>query len=113
MTKPRDTRRCRWCGRAFEVFAGPGRPRAYCKASCRQADYVARQRRDEVGLSESELIVARRDLDELRDKLYALEAAVEDVDRDLAEAESEQDLRDALQWLLDAARPLMGESSLT
>ena len=66
-----------------------------------------------MGLSESELIVARHDLDELRDKLYVLEAAVEDVDRDLAEAESEQDLRAALQWLLAAARPLMGLSSLT
>jgi hypothetical protein len=74
---------------------------------------VAGQRRAELGLSESELVIARQALDDLRDKLYALEAAVEDVDRDLAVAESEQDLRDALQWLLDAARPLMGDTSLT
>jgi hypothetical protein len=113
VTKSPDTLRCRWCGRSFDVKRGPGRPRAFCKASCRQADYVARQRSAEVGLNESELIVARQALDELRDKLYALEAAVEDVDRDLAVAESEQDLRDALQWLLDAARPLLGDSRLT
>lgn len=113
MTKSSDTQRCRWCGRPFEVQPGPGRPRAFCKASCRQADYVARQRNAEVGLSESELIVARQALDELRDRLYVLEAAVEDVERDLSEAESEQDLRDALRWLLDAARPLQGQTRLT
>ena len=66
-----------------------------------------------MGLNESELVVARQALDELRDKLYSLEAAVEDVDRDLAVAETEQDLRDALQWLLAAARPLMGDTRLT
>ena len=71
------TRRCRWCGRGFEVLAGPGRPRLFCKAGCRQADYVARQRSAEVGLSDQELIVTRQALDDLRDKLYVLEAAIQ------------------------------------
>ncbi len=100
---------CRWCGRPFEPNPGPGRPRRYCRPGCRQADYVARRRASEVGLSESELIVTRRALEELRDKLYVLEAAVEDVERDLDGAESEQDLRDALEWLLQGARPLLGD----
>lgn len=78
----------------------------FCRQACRQASYVAGRRRDELGLSESELIVTRQALDDLRDKLYVLEAAIEDVDRDLAGAESEQDLRDALAWILAAARPL-------
>lgn len=103
-------RRCRWCGRPVEVAEGPGRPRLFCRASCRQADYIARQRRTEAGLSETELIVTRAALDELQDRLYVLEAAVEDVERDLAAADSEQDLRDALSWLLAAARPLCGSS---
>lgn len=38
--------------------------------------------------------------------LYVLEAAVEDVERDLVEDDSDQSVRDALQWLLAAARPL-------
>jgi hypothetical protein len=62
-----------------------------------------------VGLSESELIVTRAALDELRDKLYVLEAAVEDVERDLEAAEGIEDLRAALDWLLAAARPLAGQ----
>lgn len=107
------SRRCRWCGRPFEAAAGPGRPRQFCKAGCRQADYIARQRSAELGINESELVITRAALDELRDRLYVLEAAVEDVERDLGESESEQDLRDALTWLLAAARPLCGQENLT
>ncbi|MGQ0432699.1 MAG: hypothetical protein ACT452_09885 [Microthrixaceae bacterium] len=113
MTESPVSRRCRWCGRPFEVTGGPGRPRHFCKAGCRQADYIARQRGAEVGVSESELIVTRAALDELRDRPYVLETAVEDVERDLADATGEQDLRDALTWLLAAARPLCHPANLT
>lgn len=94
-------------------MAGPGRPKEFCRPGCRQADYVARRRSADVGLSESELIVTRQALDDLRDRLYVLEAAVEDVDRDLREAEDPQDLRDAVDWLLRAARPLLGTEPFT
>jgi hypothetical protein len=107
VTKPAEGRRCRWCGRGIDPRPGPGRPRQYCRQSCRQADYVARQRSAEVGLSEHELIVAREALDGLRDRIYELEAAIEDVERDLEHAESEAEVRDALAWLLQAARPLV------
>jgi hypothetical protein len=60
-----------------------------------------------VGLSEHELIVARRELDDLYDRLYVLEAAIEDVDRDLADDPAPADYRDAVAWLLAAARPLV------
>ena len=108
MTKPG---RCRWCGRGIEAPASVGRPRLYCRRSCRQRDYEARRRAAELGLGETELVVTRRELDELRDALYVLEAAVEDVDRDLAEGGSPDDLRDAVDWLLAAARPLIALSS--
>jgi hypothetical protein len=107
-----EQRRCRWCGRPFEVTPGPGRPREFCKASCRQQDYVARQRSREAGLSDAELIVARAQLDDLHDRLYVLEAAIEDVERDLADAEGPDDVRAALDWLLEAARPLVEARSL-
>jgi hypothetical protein len=93
-----------------EPREGPGRPRLYCKPGCRQADYVARRRSAELGISEAELIITREALDDLQDRLYVLEAAVEDVDRDLEAAGGEQDLRDALTWLLAAARPLCGQT---
>ena len=102
-----EQERCRRCGRAFAVQR-TGRPRQYCRDSCRQMDYQARRRAKELGLSESELIMARSELDQLRDALYVLEAAVEDVDRDLeAGADDPAEVRQALNWLLDAARPLL------
>jgi hypothetical protein len=113
VTQPPVTRRCRWCGRGFEVLAGPGRPKQFCRQGCRQADYIARQRNAELGISEAELVVTRAALDDLRDRLYVLEAAVEDVDRDLAASSTKQDLRDAVDWLLAAARPLCGQHNLT
>jgi hypothetical protein len=99
-------RRCRWCGRAFA--SNPvGRPREYCRQACRQADYLARQRSADAGLSEAELIVAREQLDALHDQLYVLGAAVADVERDLAQSAELQDYQEALTWLLDAAKPLL------
>src|SRR5690349_7670368 len=113
MTESPERRTCEWCGRGLPDRTGPGRPQLFCRQACRQAAYVAGQRRAELGLSESELIVAKAQLDDLRDRLYVLEAAVEDVDRDLAEPHGEQELRDAVQWLLDAARPLVGSPVLS
>ena len=107
MTEQGGERRCRWCGRAIAVVPGPGRPREFCKQSCRQADYIARQRSAELGLGEAELIVTRSALDDLRDRLYVLEAAIEDVERDAEQAQTDQDLRDALSWLLAAAKPVV------
>ena len=83
-----------------------GRPALYCRPSHRQRDYEARLRGRELGLSESELIVARGAIDQLHDQIYILECAIEDVERDLAEDQGTDALRRALDWLLDAARPL-------
>lgn len=104
----RSAKRCRWCNRPILEQAKTGRPKQYCRTSCRQMDYVARRRARELGLSESELVMARSELDELRDALYVLEAAVEDVDRDLAEGgDDPAEVRRALEWILQAARPLL------
>jgi hypothetical protein len=102
------TKRCRWCGRPFDVVAGPGRPREYCRRSCRQRDYEARRQAADLGLGDARLVVSRAELDALHDQLYSLEAAIEDVDRDLAAAAAagERDYREALEWVLSAARPL-------
>src|SRR3954471_5026599 len=90
---------------------GPGRPRSYCRRSCRQRAYEARQQATALGLGEDELVVTRRSLENLLDQVYVLQAAVEDVDRDLAEADDPAEVRRALEWLLSAARPL-AETSL-
>ena len=110
MTKPTDRDgggKCGWCSRPLPPPAPTGRPRKYCRAVCRQRDFESRQRNAEVGLTESELVVARRSLEELHDQLYVLEAAIEDVERDLRGTPTKQDYADAVAWLLQAARPLV------
>lgn len=56
------------------------------------------------GLGEDDVIVDRAALEELQGALYCLEAAVEDVDRDLAGPATAGEVADALQWLLENAR---------
>jgi hypothetical protein len=98
--------RCGWCGRPIVESGALGRPRRFCRSSCRQRAYETRRRAAEVGLSETELVVARTRLDQLHDLLYVLECAVEDVERDLTPTATRAEYREALDWLLEAARPL-------
>jgi hypothetical protein len=58
-------------------------------------------------LSEAELVVTREELDALHDHLYVLEAAVDDVERDLRVSATKQDYVEAIDWLLEACRPLI------
>lgn len=58
-------------------------------------------------MSEDDVIVSRRDLDELHDRLYVLEAAIEDVERDLAGDAGLREYEEAVAWLLEAGRPLV------
>ena len=101
--------RCRWCRKVLAPANGRGRPREFCSQRCRQWDWVARQRAAELHLSEGELIIARAELDALHDDLYVLACAIDDAERDLADAgakPSARELTDILAWLLDTARPL-------
>jgi len=91
------------------VRQGRGRPRQFCSQRCRQWDWVSRQRARELQLSEDELVIARTELERLHDDLYVLACAVDDTERDLADAGADAgatDLRQMLAWLLAAAGPL-------
>ncbi|MFM9093965.1 MAG: hypothetical protein ACKORD_03675, partial [Acidimicrobiaceae bacterium] len=81
--KPVDTSRCHWCRSPISQRSGAGRPRRFCSQSCRQWDWVARQRANELALSEDELVIARKELDALRDQVYVLRCAIADVEADL------------------------------
>lgn len=104
-----EPRRCRWCRKVILQTQRTGRPRQFCSQACRQWDWVTTQRARAANLGPDELIIDRGELDALRDDLYVLACAVEDVERDLAAGRTKPtaaDLREHLDWLLDAARPL-------
>jgi len=61
------------------------------------------------GLGPDDLIISRRDLEELHGHLYGLQAALEDVEGDLEQSrrsEIEPDYREAYEWLYASAQPL-------
>ena len=98
--------RCRWCGRPLPTRAATGRPRRYCRAGCRQQAHIARKYAEVHGLGDDDVIIDRLQLEELQGALYCLQAAIEDVDGDLEGSPSAAEVRTALNWLLDNARPL-------
>jgi hypothetical protein len=77
----------------------------FCTQACRQKEYVSRLRAEDAGLAESELVVARTELDDLRDRLFVLECAVADARRDLADGDEPAQV---LEAVMDAAQPLFG-----
>ncbi|CAM8625134.1 hypothetical protein MCETE7_00286 [Acidimicrobiia bacterium] len=103
-----EVRRCRWCGRPVAENLRAGRPRRFCRDGCKQQAYLARKFAEAHGLDDDDVIVPRDRLEELQSRLYCLQAALEDVDRDLAVSADPSDLADALSWLQENARPLAG-----
>jgi hypothetical protein len=58
------------------------------------------------GLGDDDVIVDRLELEALQDAIYCLEAAIDDVDNDLRGRPSAAEVRTAIGWLLDNARPV-------
>ncbi len=104
--------KCAWCRSPLPAQTGAGRPRRFCAQACKQWDWVARQRASELALSEDELVIARSELDALRDQIFILKCAIDDVEQDLDPSidPTTRDFKAALTWLLDAAKPLVDES---
>jgi hypothetical protein len=101
--------RCGYCRRPLAQPARTGRPARYCRRSHRQRAYEARRRAERADLPVGEVVVAQQDLDRLHDRLYALEAALDDIAGDLAGARPTVGAyQDALDHLVDAARELAG-----
>ena len=58
------------------------------------------------GLGDDDLIVSRTDIEDLQSRLYCLQSALEDVQRDLAVSDGPDDVREALAWLRENAQPV-------
>jgi hypothetical protein len=110
---PRATeRRCRWCGRRFPAPKGPGRPREFCRQACRQRDYEARRGGRALAQDGDVLVLPRAAVHDLQDRLWLVEAAVDDARTAIAESASADACRRVLAELvaaLDETVPLWRE----
>jgi hypothetical protein len=100
----REGQKCLWCRFPVAQNEGPGRPRRYCKRSCRQRDFEARQRAAAHGVDEHDILLARSEVNRLRDEIFVLQCAVEDAERDLVDAKVANDYNDIIRLILGAAR---------
>ncbi len=98
---------CAWCGEAIPRRSGPGRPARYCRRSHRQRAFEARREAERRGISPDEVLLSRFAWDRLRDALYRLEAAAQDVALDVGSGRpTKADYAEALGHLTGAVREL-------
>ena len=110
MTQQTRTKRCEWCGAEFAVGGRTGRPPKYCRRSHRQRHYEAKRLGSGRGLSSGEVLLAIHDYERLRDAVYVLEAAMEDVATDLQGAPTKADYSAAIMHLRMAATEVVEAS---
>lgn len=99
-TRPRP---CRWCGRSI-AQEPTGRPRLYCRRSCRQRAYEQRQRVRGQDLPEDSVVLSSREIESLADRLFTARAAAEDVLTALAEGEDRNRVEQLARHAVDTAR---------
>jgi hypothetical protein len=97
---------CAWCGRSFALHSGQGRPARYCRRSHRQRAFEARRLALRMGLDSGEALVDSGSLEALRDRLYILESALDDVESDLRGRPPLEEYKRAFQHLYAAAAGL-------
>lgn len=106
VTQKTEIAHCAWCGRAFARSGSQGRRARYCRRSHRQRAFEARCLAARMGLASGEALVDADALCRLRDGLYVLESALDDVEVDLRGRPGPEDYRRAFQHLYAAAAPL-------
>lgn len=96
-----------WCGEPFSKSTGPGRPRLYCRRSHRQRHYEAKALGERRGIGRDEVLLSRTAWEGLRDALYRLQTATEDVAMDVASGRpTKAEYIEALAHLTAAIRDL-------
>ena len=106
VTQQGEVSHCAWCGRAFAQSGSLGRRARYCRRSHRQRAFEARCLAMRMGLDSGEALVDADALCRLRDHLYVLESALDDVEVDLKGRPGPEDYQRAFQHLYAAAAPL-------
>lgn len=70
---------CSWCGKQIPPASRLGRPKQYCTQSCRQRAYEQRAAVQRGELPEDSVVLTQSELADLRDRLFQLRCAAEDI----------------------------------
>ncbi|MDY5784655.1 MULTISPECIES: hypothetical protein [unclassified Corynebacterium] len=100
------TATCAWCGRELPEQPGRGRKRKYCGPSCKQRAYEQRNNVSGSDIPAEAVIIHPVRAAEMRDRLFELRCAAEDVATAHAEGADTQEIRHLCDELIDIARKL-------
>lgn len=96
---------CAWCGK--ELYrAGRGRPRKYCSQSCKQRAYEQRHNVAGTSIPKEAVIIHPDRAAALRDSLFELRCAAEDIATASAEGAEPDEIRDLCTELVALARTI-------
>ncbi len=102
---PGDRRRpyaCAWCG-AQIVDSLRGRRRKYCKQACRQRAYEQRTLTEGTAIPDDAVILTPDEVEAMRDRLFELRCAAEDLATAVSEGASTGTLTQLREDLLELA----------
>ncbi|BAC18414.1 hypothetical protein [Corynebacterium efficiens] len=94
---------CSWCGKDIAP-SGRGRPRKYCKQACRQRAYEQRNSVSGTTIPVNAVIMTPERADELRDSLFELRCAAEDIATAVDEGENAREVTALCTELVELAR---------
>ncbi|RNE49722.1 hypothetical protein C5L39_01730 [Corynebacterium alimapuense] len=105
MSRTQHTSVCAWCGKELGS-SGRGRPRKYCGRSCKQRAYEQRHKITGTNIPQEAVIIHPDRAAALRDSLFELRCAAEDIATASAEGAEPDELRDLCTELVSLARAI-------
>ncbi|ALC05840.1 hypothetical protein CDES_07135 [Corynebacterium deserti GIMN1.010] len=103
MIPNQPTPTCAWCGKDV-ASTGRGRPRKYCSQACRQRAYEQRNNVSGTNIPAEAVIMSPDKANELKDSLFELRCAAEDIATAVNDGEEARDIAALSQELVDLAR---------
>nr|WP_257158213.1 hypothetical protein [Corynebacterium cystitidis] len=97
---------CQWCGRELAVQKGRGRRRKYCSAACKQRAYEQRHNFIGTAIPQRAVIMAPDKAESLRDDLYALRCAAEDIATACSENAGRNEIQQLCNELVSMAKSI-------
>ncbi|CAF21486.1 MULTISPECIES: hypothetical protein [Corynebacterium] len=98
-----QTTKCSWCGKDV-ASTGRGRPRKYCSQACRQRAYEQRNNVSGTSIPAEAVIMSPDRASELKDSLFELRCAAEDIATAVNEEEEARDIAKLCQEMVELAR---------